>query len=362
MQEYFFLSRVLMKFQKGKEDLLSDISAVSLTPSGHLWIGSDELLTLERLSPIAPNIYGEQTSFNLKNYLDMFDDKDEIDIEGMDYSEGYLWLTGSQSSKRKKPKGKGTKKDLKRLATIAYDANRFLLARVPVIEGELFKTCDWADGDNSKMTAALLEKDEKHGNVLLAALQEDEHLSQFLKAEIPSKDNGLDIEGIVVHKNRVFLGLRGPVLRGWAVIIEIELIEKEKEPGVLTLKEIGKDNRKYRKHFFDLNGLGIRELCFYHDDLIILAGPTMSLEGAMEVFVWQDVLKVDEDTINSQEEDHLTTMFNLPFTLGNDHAEGLTLYPCLGQDNALLVVYDSPSDRRRISETEIFADVFSLQI
>ncbi|MFP4008082.1 MAG: DUF3616 domain-containing protein [Spirulinaceae cyanobacterium] len=360
MQEYFFLSRVLMQFQTGKEDLLGDISAVSLTPSGHLWVGSDELLTLERLSPIAPNMYGEQTSFYLKDYLDLFHPEDEIDIEGMDYSEGYLWVTGSQSSKRKKPKGKGTEKDLERLATITYDANRFLLARLPVIEGELFKSCDPADGDKTKMTAALLEKDEKHGNILLAALHEDEHLAQFLKAEIPSKDNGLDIEGIVAHQNCIFLGLRGPVLRGWAVIIEIELIEKE--PGILTLKEIGKDNRKYRKHFFDLNGLGIRELCFYHEDLILLAGPTMSLEGAMEVFIWQNALEVDEDTINPQEEDRLTAIFNLPFTLGNDHAEGLTLYPCLGQDNALLVVYDSPSDRRRISETEIFADVFSLQL
>lgn len=360
MKEYFLLSRVLLQFQSEKDDLLSDISAVSLTPSGHLWVGSDELLTLERLSPIGHNMYGEQTSFNLKNYLDLFDPEDEIDIEGMDYSDGYLWIMGSQSSKRKKPKGKGTEKDLARLATISYDANRFLLARLPVIEGELFKTCDPADGNNTKMTAAMLEKHEKFGNILLEALQEDDHLSQFLKAEIPSKDNGLDIEGIVAHQNRIFLGLRGPVLRGWAVILELELIEKE--PGILTLKEIGKNNRKYRKHFFDLNGLGIRELCFYHDDLILLAGPTMSLEGAMEVFVWKDVLKVDEDTLNPQAEDGLEAIFNLPFTLGSDHAEGLTLYPCLGQDNALLVVYDSPSDRRRPSEKEIFADVFSLRV
>ncbi|MEC4803981.1 MAG: DUF3616 domain-containing protein [Jaaginema sp. PMC 1079.18] len=360
MQDYFFLSRVLLKFKKENDDLLSDISAVSLTPDGNLWVGSDELLTLERLSPIGHNMYGKQTSFPLKNYLDLFDQKDEIDIEGMDYSDGYLWFTGSHSSKRKKPKGKKTAKDLDRLATIKYDSNRFLLGRVPVIKGELVKNYNPSEERDRPLSAASLEKHEKFGNILMAELRKDRHLSSFMKAEIPSKDNGLDIEGIVVRGNRIFLGLRGPVLRGWAIIIEIEVTEKK--PGVLTLKKIGSEGKKYRKHFCDLNGLGIRELCFYGDDLIILAGPTMSLEGAMEVFVWQDVLSVDEATINSQEGDYLKAIFNLPFTLGSDHAEGLTLYPCLGQENALLVVYDSPDKRRRPSKTEIFADVFSLQI
>jgi hypothetical protein len=359
MKDSFLLNRVLLQFQKEDDDLLADISAVALTPDGYLWIGSDELLTLERLTPIAPNIYGKQTSFHLKNYLDLFDTEDEIDIEGMDFSDGYLWFTGSHSSKRKKPKGKKTAKDLKRLATIKYDSNRFLLARIPLIEGELIKSYVPSEQADQKMTAACLEKRDPCGNILMEVLKDDEHLAQFLQAEIPSKDNGLDIEGIVVSGNRVFLGLRGPVLRGWATIIEIEILETE--PGVLSLKEIGKDGRKYRKHFFDLNGLGIRELCLYHQDLIILAGPTMDLEGAMEVFLWKDVLDVSKDSINPQDSDRLTAIFNLPFTLGSDRAEGLTLYPCLGQDNALLVVYDSPHPRRRPSKTDLFADVFSLR-
>ncbi|MNG03413.1 hypothetical protein D3C84_864920 [compost metagenome] len=36
---------------------------------------------------------------------------------------------------------------------------------------------------------------------------------------------------------------------------------------------------RYRKHFFALNGLGFRDLCTSGDDLLILAGPTMDLDG-----------------------------------------------------------------------------------
>ena len=40
---------------------------------------------------------------------------------------------------------------------------------------------------------------------------------------IPGKDNGIDCEGLAVAGDRVFIGLRGPVLRGWAMIIELQV-------------------------------------------------------------------------------------------------------------------------------------------
>ena len=67
-------------------------------------------------------------------------------------------------------------------------------------------------------TAASLEKMNGH-NQLIEALAEDEHLGPFLQMGLPSKDNGFDIEGLAVQGNQVFLGLRGPVLRGWAIIL-----------------------------------------------------------------------------------------------------------------------------------------------
>jgi hypothetical protein len=151
--------------------------------------------------------------------------------------------------------------------------------------------------------------------------------------------------------------LRGPVLRGWAIILELEL--KTSEPGTLSLKELDK-GVYYRKHFLDLNGQGIRELCLHEGDLIILAGPTMDLEGTMQMFRLEDVLDHSNDTLWNQDSGALKVLFDLPFTVGSDHAEGLALIPCLGYNDGLMVVYDSPDENRLTEDKAVFVDVFRL--
>ena len=353
-QKYFLLTRVLLHFEQEFSDIVSDISSATFSDDGSLWVGSDEMVGVERLSPIGCHSYGEHQRFLLKDYIELFDD-DEIDIEGMDFRDGYLWLTGSHSTKRKKTKGKDLETDLERLATITTDLNRFILARIPVINGQLGKSCVSVEGE-SKTAACLQTIDER--NLLFEVLKEDAHLKPFILSGIPSKDNGLDIEGLVAaSNNRLFLGLRGPVLRGWAVILEIQL--GESEPGVLTLQEITDEGAKYKKHFLDLNGLGIRELCLQGEDLIILAGPTMALEGDMEVFRWKDVFKHLGNNIH-QQDDNLVPLFDLPFTVGSDHAEGLALYSCWGEKNSLMIFYDSPDSSRLREDKKILVDVFQI--
>ncbi|NBD15053.1 MAG: DUF3616 domain-containing protein [Cyanobacteria bacterium] len=352
----FLLTRVLLQFQSKSDDLLKELSAVALTPDGSLWVGSDEYITLERLTPMGNGTYGNHETFHLKDFVDLFDHDFEIDIEGIDYSDGYLWLVGSHSLKRNKTKGKKPKKDIERLSEIERDHNRFLLARLPVLNGELVPTYARSNNNEDALTAASLQKVEGH-NQLIEALIEDEHLGPLLSIGLPSKDNGFDIEGLAVQGHRIFLGLRGPVLRGWAIILDIEL--EVTAPGVLTLKDLG-DGILYRKHFLDLNGLGIRELCFYNDSLLILAGPTMDLEGAMQLFGLKDMLDCSKDTLWDQDSDHLELLFNLPFTIGSDHAEGLTLFPCFEDEKGLMVVYDSPNENRFRDQQSIFADVFQL--
>ncbi len=353
----FLLSRVLLRFNNKPDDLREDLSAAVLTSDGSLWFGSDEFLTIERLSPVEPYIFGEHQSFAVGDFVKLFNQKDEIDIEGMDYANNYLWLTGSHSTKRKKPKGKKTGTDLERLATIKTEFNRYLLARIPVFEGELFKSCSHPDNPNVKLTAGCLQQTE-NSNLLIDALKEDIHLGPFLNFPLPSKENGFDIEGLAVHQDRVFLGFRGPVLRGWAVILEIEV--EEKKPGVLTLKEIGEAGALYRKHFVYLNGLGVRELCFKGEDLIILAGPTMDLAGDMRVFLLKDALALTENSISGQESGNLEVLFDIPVTRALGNAEGLALFPCLGESDSLLVVYDSPDEARKVGKNAIYADVFRL--
>lgn len=355
MSESFLLSRVLLKFDREDDDLTGELSAVARTPDGSLWLGSDEFLSVERLTPLSPQIYGAHTTFPLKDFIKLFDDESEIDIEGMDYSEGYLWVVGSHSLKRDKPKGKKVHKDLKRLSDIECDPNRYLLARIPVVNGELLPSTARDDDPDERLTAASVKKSENH-NVLMDALAEDEHLAPFLSADIPSKDNGFDIEGLAVCHDRIFLGLRGPVLRGWAMILEIET--EESGPGEFVLKEL-EDGKQYRKHFVDLDGLGVRELCLRGDDLLIMAGPTMDLDGAMRMFCVKDLLDRSNDSIWESDSGNLTRLFDLPYAVGCDRAEGLALVSTLDCDG-ILVVYDGPNPNRYISDRALFVDIFQL--
>ena len=54
---------------------------------------------------------------------------------------------------------------------------------------------------------------------LVDVLRADPHLAPFVA--IPARDNGLHVEGLAVGGDRLFVGLRGPVLRGWAVVLEL---------------------------------------------------------------------------------------------------------------------------------------------
>jgi hypothetical protein len=357
MSTGFLLSRVLLRFEKTSREVWGDLSAVALTPDGSLWVGSDEFTTLERLSPIEPYIFGNHRSHEVGDFVELANQKDEIDIEGLDYADAYLWFTGSHSTKRKKTKGKNPTEDIERIETIQREQNRYVLARIPVLGGDLLKSCAYPEHPAEERHAASLQPTDD-GNVLIKALRDDSHLGPFLSFPLPSKENGFDIEGLAVHGERVFLGLRGPVLRGWAMLLEIAV--EEHEAGILTLKNIGPAGAPYKKHFVDLNGLGVRELCFQGDDLLILAGPTMALEGAMRVFRLRNVVEHEGESLVDQTSGALDVLFDLPFTMGSDHAEGMALFSCLGQPGALLIVYDSPDPARRVEPHGVFADVFRL--
>ena len=365
MSDPFLLSRARLRFDRDDDDLLQELSAAAWTAEGdHLWVSSDEYLSIERLTHLGGMVYGEHTSFAIGDLLELQNADDEIDIEGMSYSAPYLWFTGSHSYKRSKPKGKDPQQDVQRLAQLKCDANRFTLGRIPLFGGMLHRTCSHPEHPERVLHAAGLPATGE-GNALTEALKGDEHIGQIVASHLPSKDNGLDIEGLVVGPEdpeepgtqRVLLGLRGPVLRGWAMLIDI--LVTEATPGHLSLKPVTEDGRLYRKHFLNLNGLGIRELCLRGDDLIVLGGPTMALEGEMRLFRLPNIFERTADSLFNQPDD-IDVLFDLPFTVGSDHAEGLALLPCLGQPDALMIIYDSPNPTRRVAPDTILMDVFRL--
>lgn len=309
---------------------------------------------IERLTKIDRATFGEHKSFKLKDLITGFIDEDgEVDIEGIDYDSGYIWLAGSHGTKREKPKGDKINKA--ELEEIEREKNRYLIARIPVENGELVK-------DTEKLKTAILKRTEKT-NILLEALETDKddpnYFKNLLHIDLSGKDNGLDIEGLVVRENKILLGLRGPVLRGAAIVLEIEI--EEIEPEILGLKQIGTDGKHYKKYFLDLDGLGIRELCLNGEDLLVLAGPTMALDGALRLFRLKAPFELKENDFIEREDDNLEALFDIPFGKGCDRAEGITIYPGLTDNKSILVVYDSPDSPRIIAENTVLADVFQLE-
>ncbi|MDO9208256.1 MAG: DUF3616 domain-containing protein [Sulfuricurvum sp.] len=355
----------------GKDKELRNGLSVALQIGDTLWVANDESVSLERLSLIKGDTTGNykcgrhHKQFSLDNYIQLPvappndpADLEEVDVEGLDYEDGYLWLVGSHSLKRKKPTLKdGAKEAQKQLAKVSTDGNRYLLARIPIVEGDgTYTLTKEVTQKRKKHTAAQL-RGNAHGNDLTEALRGDKHLGSFLA--IPGKDNGFDIEGLAVAGKRLFLGLRGPVLRGWAVILEVELKEDNKNPSMLRMKPIGPKQRLYRKHFLQLGGLGIRDVCAQGTDLLILGGPTMDLDGPVTIFRWPGGTEPKGESVVPADE--LERVLDVPYGQGVDHAEGMTLFsPDGGTARSLLVVYDSASESRQLGESTAVADVFLL--
>jgi hypothetical protein len=108
-----------------------------------LWLANDESVRLERLILSSCGQQAAQhASFSLADYLQLpvppGDDPtvlEEADLEGLAWEEGYLWLTGSHSLKRKNPKPEDSpEKIVKKLSSVGADGNRYLLGRIPLVQ------------------------------------------------------------------------------------------------------------------------------------------------------------------------------------------------------------------------------------
>ncbi|WP_435875646.1 DUF3616 domain-containing protein [Nonomuraea jabiensis] len=301
----------------------TNLSAIRQGSAG-LWVAGDETATFEHLTWLGDH-FGAQRTYPLADYVDLpAGPEDEADIEGMARADGYLWLVGSHSLKRRKVKSKDPDKAADRLATVVREENRFTLTRLPL-------------RDETPGPGTILSGKDN----LTTHLRHDRHLAPFL--ELPGKDNGLDVEGIAVVSERIYLGLRGPVLRGWAVLLELRLEEAGRSR--LRLRE------PYRKHFLDLGGLGVRDLCPDGDSLLILAGPTMDLDGPVRIVRWRP--RTRQGVVPEGE---LETVIELPHGVKCDHPEGLALLA----DGRLMVVYDSPSPARITPAGGVLADIFTI--
>jgi len=326
----------------GTVDLRTGLSAIALD-GDTLWLACDEGCRLERLTKDG-DAFSAHTFIGLSSLFTLpAADTEEADIEGMDIADGWLWIVGSHAVKRKSAKPRD-KADVvaEKLATLSRDGNRHLLARIPIDGATLRRK-------HGKRRAASIDTRPK-SSALLKAIKRgadgegDPHLAPFVP--VPGKDNGFDVEGLAVNGHRVFIGLRGPVLRGWACVLEVHPVDAGDH---LDLERV--DGRlPYRKHFLNLGGLGIRDLLVLGDDLLILAGPTMALDGACAIWRWK------KGAVGGPESE-VTPLRLLPTRDTADRAEGFTDLP---DGRSVMVVYDTPHQERLGDDGTLHADIVRL--
>lgn len=357
------IGRILLRFDRQSDDpdrLRRQLSACVQDPQGHLWLATDEGLGLSRLTPKASGRFAKHRYTDLAERLALPEPGEELDIEGLDLDADRLWLVGSHTCTRKAVQpNEDPAEGARRLAETRLQPNRFLIACGLLAGGRL------AAGPLAQLPIAA------DGNALVRALREDPHLGPVLgiadqirpdtaspvAAPIAAKENGFDIEGVAARGPRLLLGLRGPVLRGWAILLEIEIAETHGHE--LALASLDDGGMPYRKHFVHLDGLGLRDLAWHGEDLLLLAGPTHDIAGLQQLYRLRDAATLEADSVTAADGHRLKRLYALPFAPDGDKAEGLTPLRHQGRPG-LLVVYDAPRPERLIGTDGVLADIFPL--
>ncbi|MEL6768943.1 MAG: DUF3616 domain-containing protein, partial [Pseudomonadota bacterium] len=140
--------------------------------------------------------------------------------------------------------------------------------------------------------------------------------------------------------SRVWLGLRGPVILGHAIVVELAL--EPGDDGFLRFAEV-EDGQGYAKHLLPVHGLGLRDLRRLGDDILCLTGPTLDAAGPARIVRWRGAMATASSGVVA--EDALEPLIDLPMLMDGDKAEGLARWPEAGPD-AWIVVHDDPAPAR----------------
>ena len=333
---------------EGEKLVSRDLSAIAVVGES-LFLSGDESAHIEVLDRLSSKLWSEHRRIHLGEIFELPDPSDEMDIEGLAISDGWLWVVGSHSRTRcKPPKGKPVDAEaLERLAELKDNPNRFFLGRVPLAPlkpgSPRYGLAGYDAPPDGRKPGMLSIK--KRGDALARRLRKDPHFAPFLK--LPAKENGLDIEGIVVDGARVAVGLRGPVINGWACVLEFTI--RETKSGQLKI------DGELEKRWLKLDGLGIRDMKRDGDDILILAGPTMALDGPALVYRWRGWARGADAGVAPIRPQRL---LDLPYGHDCDHPEAISPWPTPAGPG-LLIVCDSPASRRMVAGG-LTADLFAL--
>ena len=304
-----------------KPKFLPNLSAAT-TAKGFLWTVSDEMRTVECLAPFRSGyrLHRQLSLDALFPGLPGADSAREADIEALEVANGRLWICGSHSLTRRTP-SVTTKVVVN--AEIQKRPSRRLLGAVALTDD---------GGDVLAPGEALPFKGD---GSLRAALAKLPHIVPFM--DLPSKENGIDIEGLAVVRKKILVGLRGPVVENVALIAAITL-----EANFKLAQDIP------FLHFVDLEGLGVRDLTRWNSEVLILAGPVSSATGPFKLFRWTPRL-----THKIQKAQEVQV-----FASGQDIPEGMCALS-RARTPGLLVLYDTRNPKRT-SGTRYRADWIKL--
>jgi Protein of unknown function (DUF3616) len=227
----------------------------------------------------------------------------EIDIEGIACEGSIVYVVGSHSYKREQ-----------------IDANRTYEQNRNAIEQKLSES-DREQRDRLfrfDLNADLALEQTS----LRSILDRNDVLRRF--SQIPSKENGIDIEGMAVRNGLLYIGFRGPVLRdNWVPILKRKFAAPVDRADLV---------------FVNLGGRGIRDLTPVKDGFLILAGPVGDEPGSYQIYAWdgEDCLP---GTRTSGKVGQIELLGEIP-VYDNMKAEGIALLTESRSDYEIVIVFD----------------------
>ena len=234
-----------------------DVSAVAKI-GPFIVIGSDEGVGEdENKNYIQLLKKGEDNSYAVHNNIFLFDgnkiEGKEMDIEGIAVASNNVYIIGSHSSKRKKVnEDKKYKKNRKKFHDdkIEDEINRDWLYRL---------TIDTQGKEVGKEKITLRQ-----------IIKNDPVLKTFRR--IPSKENGIDIEGIAVKGGWLYIGFRGPIFReNYVPVMKLKFDDPAGTYDLLYIK---------------LGGRGVRDMTSVSDGFLIVAGPVGDGPDSYQLYRW----------------------------------------------------------------------------
>ncbi len=235
------------------------------------------------------------------------EDEEEMDIEGIAADGRVVYVIGSHSRKRKKLKdSREYRKNRKRL-----EIGEKVLGRAWLYRLEL-------SSDGSQVSGS------KGGHTkLMQAIKEEDALKPFTR--IPSKENGVDIEGLATDGDWLYAGFRGPVLReGYVPVLRFKFDQPARDKRLL---------------YVNLGGRGIRSLARVDGGFLVIAGPVGDEPRSFQLYFWDGNDMVPGDGARSAQPGSLRLLKEIPAP-GEAKAEGLAVLDETDEEYDLMIVFD----------------------